>query len=151
MKLQKKHRLQKLYKTKSIGQASLTPGSILMIKLKEKIKNWAEEKYNKGLFKDDFSFFISGSDEVGEGEMKILNHISSQKEKRRESYGIISPDSDIILMALSCLSKENILVLSPTKSGKTFLCISKVRFLEHFNELIPSKACNLFSIETKTL
>jgi ADP-ribose pyrophosphatase YjhB (NUDIX family) len=133
-----------LYKTKSIGQASLTPGSILMIELKEKIKNWAEEKYKKGLFKDDLSFFISGSDEVGEGEIKILNHISSLKEQRRESYGIISPDSDIILMALSCLSKENILVLAPTRSGKSFLCISKVRFLEHFNEIIPSKACNSF-------
>eukprot|EP01080_Neovahlkampfia_damariscottae_P009118 gene9118-1208_t len=143
MKKQKKDKLKPLMKqeTESVSKSLLSPGTIMMIKLKEEIKIWAEENYKTGFFDSSLTFYISGSDEVGEGETKIMNHISNYQENyRRESYGIVTPDSDMILMALGCISKENILIFNPTKMSRKFNCVSKVKLLEHFNKLVPAKA-----------
>ena len=129
--------------SESISKSLLSPGTIMMIKLKEEIKKWAENNFKNGSFHSNLKFYISGSDEVGEGETKIMNHIANHKENfKKESYGIVTPDSDMVLMALSCVSKENILIFNPTKFGRKFVCISKVKLLEHFHNLIPDKASN---------
>eukprot|EP01080_Neovahlkampfia_damariscottae_P007806 gene7806-12280_t len=132
MEKQKKSRIDILTKSSNSSQAMITPSSILMIKLEIAIKKWFKTT------KDIQMMILSGTNEPGEGEIKIMNHISSNNDIN-DNYIIISPDSDFILLMLCCFEKTNIFLCEPTNLI-SFTCYSKSALMDHFNTLIPSKS-----------
>jgi 5'-3' exonuclease len=119
----------------------ILPGTKLMELIKDDIKFMAQNNFKQRIFHKDLQFHLSGSDEPGEAETKIFNHISTvPDEENKETYGIISPDSDLILMLLCCTMKENIFLFRKIDGTKLVESISKSKFLQNFEKEIPGKS-----------
>jgi 5'-3' exonuclease len=120
----------------------ILPGTKLMELIQYDIKFMAQNNFKELIFHKDLQFHLSGSDEPGEAETKIFNHISTVPDKEnKETYGIISPDSDLILMLLCCTMKDNIFLFRQRDAGeKAVERISKSKFLQNFDQEIPGKS-----------
>jgi 5'-3' exonuclease len=122
----------------------ILPGTKLMELIQNDIKFMAHNNFKERIFHKDLQFHLSGSDEPGEAETKIFNHISKvPDEENKQTYGIFSPDSDLILMLLCCTMKDNIFLFRQrdgSNSTKPMESISKSKFLQHFEKEIPEKS-----------
>jgi 5'-3' exonuclease len=120
----------------------ILPGTKLMELIEDDIKLMAQNNFKERIFHNDLQFHLSGSDEPGEAETKIFNHISKvPDEENKQTYGIVSPDSDLILMLLCCTMKDNIFLFRQRDSGeKAVERISKSKFLQNFDQEIPGKS-----------
>jgi 5'-3' exonuclease len=120
----------------------ILPGTKLMELIEDDIKLMAQNNFKERIFHNDLQFHLSASDEPGEAETKIFNHISKvPDEENKQTYGIVSPDSDLILMLLCCTMKDNIFLFRQRDSGeKAVERISKSKFLQNFDQEIPGKS-----------
>ena len=93
---------QSAHDNKDIWNTSaITPGTLFMDKLAEKIKKRFNNAKEFGLEE----FIISCADEVGEGEHKIFSYIRDNAEYHRDSNTVIyGLDADLIMLTLSHLS-----------------------------------------------
>jgi len=92
----------------SWNTSSITPGTLFMDKLSEKIKTRFSNAREFGLE----NFIISCSDEVGEGEHKIFSYIRDNSSYHRDTNTVIyGLDADLIMLTLSHLSISNKLYL----------------------------------------
>jgi 5'-3' exonuclease len=84
--------------------AAITPGTLFMKKLNEKIK----EKYNNPKKYNLKNIILSTSDKVGEGEHKLFEYIrdfpDEHKDKNTVIYGI---DADLIMLSINHLHISN--------------------------------------------
>jgi 5'-3' exonuclease len=119
----------------------ILPGTKLMELIKDDIKLMAQNNFKERIFHKDLQFHLSGSDEPGEAETKIFNHISKvPDEENKQTYGIFSPDSDLILMLLCCTMKDNIFLFRKIDGTKLVERTSKSKFLQNFENVIPGKS-----------
>jgi 5'-3' exoribonuclease 1 len=83
----------------------ITPGTDFMIKL---------HQYLCDFYKDDKLVYISGHDQEGEGEHKIIQYIRLNKTENYVDviYGL---DADLIMLSLTC-EKKSIFLLRESKS-----------------------------------
>jgi len=133
MRKQKKDRISLLSNNSNSSKGLIIPGTFLMEEIKRKIRVWIKEETSK---RPNMNFYLSGTDEPGEGELKIMNYISSLKETNDVSF-IFSPDSDMILLMLSCFHQRNLYLCNTLKNNK-FSCYSKPNLMKMF-ESIDSK------------
>ena len=83
---------------------AITPGTLFMKKLNEKIKSTYSkpDKYNVS------EIIISGSDHYGEGEHKLFEHIRNFPEKHSKTNTIIyGLDADLIMLSINHLPISN--------------------------------------------
>jgi 5'-3' exonuclease len=119
----------------------ILPGTKLMELIQNDIKFMAHNNFKERIFHKDLQFHLSGSDEPGEAETKIFNHISKvPDEENKQTYGIFSPDSDLILMLLCCTMKDNIFLFRKIDGTKLVERTSKSKFLQNFENVIPGKS-----------
>ena len=97
-------------KKSSWNTASITPGTQFMDKLSKSIKKEFQKKEKKFNLK---KIIISGSDERGEGEHKMYNHIRNNiSNEKILIYGL---DADLIMLSILHLKySENIYVFRET-------------------------------------
>lgn len=105
--------------------SSITPNTELMEYVENQIKKQLI------LIQKDFEIecVFSPSKVQGEGEVKILNHISNS-ECHKDTFLILSPDMDLVPGALS-VNKQNIVVISDQNRSKLEV-FSKPLFIEHY-------------------
>jgi 5'-3' exonuclease len=140
LKKQKSSRFLSLVKNPQDLKSMILPSSRLMEMIKNDIKYMAQNNFENNVFHKDLIFHLSGSDEHGEAEIKIFNHISKVDDKENKAkYGILSPDSDLILMFLCCTMKNNIFLFRELKHGDGVERYSKTKFLQNFHQEIPVK------------
>jgi 5'-3' exonuclease len=73
---------------------SITPGTSFMAKLNKELESLVKEQ-SRGR-----SWILSGSDEPGEGEHKIMNWLRSTEGKREGAVCIYGLDADLILLSM---------------------------------------------------
>ena len=72
----------------------ITPGTVFMLKLSNHLKEYIDKKYNEL----EVSFYLDDSNNIGEGEHKILQHMKQYaKDKINCVYGL---DADLIMLSL---------------------------------------------------
>jgi 5'-3' exonuclease len=106
---------------------AITPGTLFMKKLNEKIRSTYSKptNYNVG------EIIISCSDDCGEGEHKLFEHIRNYPEKHRDTTTIIyGLDADLIMLSINHLPISN----------KIYLFRETPQFIKSINaELEPSE------------
>jgi 5'-3' exonuclease len=92
----------------SWNTSAITPGTLFMDKLSEKIKTRFNNAKEFGLEQ----FIISCSDEVGEGEHKIFSYIRENSSYHHDTNTVIyGLDADLIMLTLTHLAISNNLYL----------------------------------------
>ena len=71
---------------------AITPGTAFMNEMNRFLANWIAAKKSQGL-----RYFLSGSDEAGEGEHKIMRRLAGMTGKNVIVYGL---DADLILLGM---------------------------------------------------
>ncbi len=155
---QRKRRFMSAYKNKMINdwKAShnmpvsewdsnvITPGTKFMARLNKYLKSYFEKN------KYEFSVIISDSDQKGEGEHKIIQHIkhSSNSDDTNVIYGL---DADLIMLSLTTTSNIFLMRESSTfediaKSHATFnyLNISDLRLTNPISNMRDYVALSIF-------
>ncbi|SCM00071.1 conserved Plasmodium protein, unknown function [Plasmodium chabaudi adami] len=117
LKLQIKRRAKIKLKEKKNSINDITCGSIFIERIGQFLKNFV--KYLVSLQKySDVKFFISTDREVGEGELKLMNWITSyvkQDDKigvrrENESFVIVGADADLLLQCLALKNIRNVYI-----------------------------------------
>lgn len=108
IKQQRERRYRSLIDKKIWDSNLISPGTDFMKKLSEKLKSH---------YKKNLNVFISDSEEVGEGEHKIMKNI----KPKSYIYGL---DADLILLSL--LKKEEIVLLRDKDGIMEFLNITEL-------------------------
>lgn len=99
--------MRSIYKNKHVdpwNTAAITPGTIFMKKLNDKIYSYytTPEKYNVA------SIILSGSDQPGEGEHKLFQHIRKFPDQHCDQNTIIyGLDADLIMLSINHLPISN--------------------------------------------
>lgn len=126
MNLQRKRRFDAILKSNGNDICSLiTPGTEFMNRIEKELKlHLISIQKETGL-----ECIFSSSKVPGEGEVKILNHISNIKSKT-ETFLISSPDNDMIAAVLS-VNKQNIMIVSD-QNINTEDVFNKAMFIEHY-------------------
>jgi 5'-3' exonuclease len=112
---------------KKLNSLHLTPGTMFMTKIKNKILSYIEDR-KKNLFKfRNINFIFSSSDEPGEGEIKIIKQILYlNKNKNNKTNLIIGNDADLIVMSMSCTKVKNIHIFNKKNDGFYIIDINKI-------------------------
>lgn len=110
MNQQRKRRFHKKYVEGSWDSNAISPGTTFMTRLHASIR--AHIRYSK----DEFVYYFSSSDEVGEGEHKIFANIV-----QGDTTVIYGMDADLIMLALFSHTK-NIYLLR--ESDGAFVCLN---------------------------
>jgi hypothetical protein len=93
-------------KSKKLSLAvAISPGTEMMVFLEEKLVMFAKELCHIG-YKHLF-VHISGSEVVGEGETKLIKEVLQPYYDPNDTFAIVSPDSDMVIMCL-CTFRKNI-------------------------------------------
>ena len=123
----------------------ISPGTLFMAKL--------EKQLHKVKFKN-LKVIISGSDECGEGEHKIMHHLKNEyKEGSVAVYGL---DADLIFLCLLNCKEKFVLFRESTFFGNKdndtyfFINIPSMRLLLH-NLLCPENTGNSYDEIQKTI
>jgi len=128
---------------------NISPSTIFMKKLEKKLKYLYAEfrKYAPNLKK----YILSGTEEEGEGEMKIINYI--KKFHIKEDVVVYSPDSDMILLMLMLDTQSTILrydqqnaSLDEQMNGKYYNIINVSKFKEVLINYISSRKNPYYNI-----
>jgi len=127
---------------------AITPGTIFMQKLADAIRLYVNTSNDPLL--QSLTFIISDSNQPGEGEHKILNHIREHSEDVIKGHDIIIYGLDADLMMLAMLSHVNQIKLlrESIEFGKEFqsdtvqFCYLDIDFLKYsiltdLKEMIP--------------
>lgn len=85
----------------------ITPGTQFMKRLDDKLHEFVEKNKNKL----GFDIILSGSNEPGEGEHKIMKYIKSNHKEYAYKDVIYGLDADLIMLSLVSPNYENILLL----------------------------------------
>ena len=93
----------------------ITPGTEFM----KKLNVYLTEYYNTHKF--DFKIILSGSDQEGEGEHKIINYIKENPINDNESDVIYGLDGDLIMLTLTCSGSKNIYLMRESINFKPTL------------------------------
>ncbi|SCL97193.1 conserved Plasmodium protein, unknown function [Plasmodium chabaudi chabaudi] len=117
LKLQIKRRAKIKLKEKKNSINDITCGSIFIERIGRFLKNFV--KYLVSLQKySDVKFFISTDREVGEGELKLMNWITSYVKnddkigvrRENESFVIVGADADLLLQCLALKNIRNVYI-----------------------------------------
>ncbi|SCL97308.1 conserved Plasmodium protein, unknown function [Plasmodium chabaudi chabaudi] len=117
LKLQIKRRAKIKLKEKKNSINDITCGSIFIERIGQFLKNFV--KYLLSLQKySDVKFFISTDREVGEGELKLMNWITSYVKnddkigvrRENESFAIVGADADLLLQCLALKNIRNVYI-----------------------------------------
>jgi 5'-3' exonuclease len=103
----------------------ITPGTQFMQDLDVYLKEYF--KANAGAH--DFKVVISGHDEPGEGEHKIIQYIKSSTEYEESDAVIYGLDADLIMLSLGCINR-NIYLMREMQEDITnfkYVCINTLR------------------------
>ena len=149
---QRARRLEK----KSSYQVQFTPGTKVMQYIKDTFSfhcvKTLSESYNKHL-----KLYISGSDDVGEGELKIFEHLNSVyshnslfsnilNNTSKISSLVVGNDSDLILFGLRNSSRiPSLDLLKITNEGKALISIENIRkdIIKDILDEIKTKGINV--------
>lgn len=83
------------------NMTSITPGTKFMEELNTKIREYFKRKYYK---ENDIKIIFSGSNEEGEGEHKIFEHIRKNGDEDMDAkYLIYGLDADLIMLSINHL------------------------------------------------
>ena len=92
--------------------SNITPGTIFMNNLSKKIKKAFCNLENHYHVK---KIIVSGSDECGEGEHKMFQHIRDNKKTKSDNIAVYGLDSDLIMLSVfHCKLFDNLLIFRET-------------------------------------
>lgn len=84
--------------------ASITPGTVFMSKLNERVRQWFRNPHDYQVKK----IIVSSSDEPGEGEHKLFEYIRSFPDEHRDETTVIyGLDADLIMLSINHLPISN--------------------------------------------
>jgi 5'-3' exoribonuclease 2 len=135
---------------KTWNTSAITPGTLFMTKLNQRMRDYCEIKARAGIEK----YIYSGSDTPGEGEHKIFEYIRENAEYHKDTVTLIyGLDADLIMLSLNHLHISRSIYLyrdTPEfiQSLDSTLSSSNQYYLD-----IPEFACSLEEMmrETKTV
>ncbi|CAM9483159.1 unnamed protein product [Chrysoparadoxa australica] len=119
----------------------LTPGTEFMTRMAEAVRYYAyqrlQQKPGRGRF-DGISFYISGADVPGEGELKIFDWINMNAAvDTPESTVIVGGDADLVLAGLALRKVKNLFIYNYGRAASLVSVWEVVRALEG---LYPSQS-----------
>ena len=152
MAQQRKRRYLTIYKNKidniktKWDTNAITPGTSFMLKLNNFIKN--KIRYNT----TDIKISYSGSDEIGEGEHKIFNKLTSEtSESKIIIHGL---DADLIILSLISHKKSIYLMRETENNVYSYVDINALRIAiitELINKWNLSNIEDIYSIEANDI
>ena len=95
-----KMQTQKIRRAIQPENSLITPGTEFMTQMENVMMCYALQRMQRNDFKN-LTFFISGSDCPGEGELKIVDWINNHMPSFNDSIVICGSDSDILLQAMA--------------------------------------------------
>ena len=104
-----------------IDPNQLTPGVETMYFIRDAVEYWVYSRLQNDSKYRHVTVYLSGPDVPGEGELKIIDHLRTQRVPQHESVVIIGGDADIVLQALATSHIRNLFVYLRhyKKKGKT--------------------------------
>ena len=116
------------------SSSCISPGTEFMSKLNKEFKKYIEMKKNNK-YNNKITFIYSSSDEIGEGEHKILNYIKYYINDNKSSISIYGLDADLIFLCLQL--NNNIYILrDDTRQDIKLNTISIISVLDVKNMII---------------
>jgi len=92
--------------------SNITPGTNFMNSLSQKLKKSFEHLENHYGVE---SIIVSGSDNAGEGEHKMFQHIRDHKKTKSDNVAVFGLDSDLIMLSLfHCKFFDNLFIFRET-------------------------------------
>lgn len=95
-----KMQTQKIRRAMQPENSLITPGTEFMTQMENVMMCYALQRMQRNDFKN-LTFFISGSDCPGEGELKIVDWINNHMPSYNDTIVICGSDSDILLQAMA--------------------------------------------------
>lgn len=141
--LQRERRLQmalsKKFDPHYVDSLHFSPGTTFMLKFEEEIKKYIKNKLKDG---STLKYHISLSSETGESEIKICKFILLNHDNYPlDSHLIISNDADIVVIASSMLTVNNIFILIQKDRGQGNYIISIDTIIDHHMEIYGYNIC----------
>ncbi len=102
---------------------NISPGTLFMNNMMKFIKSSIFEDRIRNICHSLIHYNVSGIDEMGEGEIKIIHYINKfNKKYKNDRYIVYSPDSDvIILLLMKTIEDININMLRYDQQKSTYL------------------------------
>jgi 5'-3' exonuclease len=105
-----KMQTQRSRRRSSPDNSLLTPGTYFMDTMQDVVLCYVLQRLNKPLFRN-LTVYVSSARDAGEGELKIVNWVSTMMPCKDDSLVICGSDSDLILQAISFPSVGNLTIL----------------------------------------
>jgi len=107
---------------------AITPGTSFMIELDSFLNNYFKEN------KFPFKVILSGHNQKGEGEHKIIKYIKDNSSSSNENFTdiILGLDADLIMLALGC-NKSNIYLMREYDDDKNQKNVTKQFVFKYLN------------------
>lgn len=129
--LQRKRRLQLVtgnsINVNTINSLHLTPGTELMIKMKDYLTNYMENINKQSFHK--VKYYISSTTEPDEGEIKVIKKIIEYSSvDNNSSHLVISNDADLVVLTVGIKPIYNIHILIKNKSIYELISVPKLLY-----------------------